>query len=136
MRIVLSFFFMVMPGGMHPQQAPMETPSPGDASDGNWVPFYQLPLGVDRLEYFYDRSSIIRHEKRVLARWKVIGSSPATVTLTVAEFDCEKRIFSERGTVLIDANGARQSIPSNELFTDHQIEAGKSAAVFYDIVCQ
>lgn len=136
MRTALSFIFMDMLGGMHPQQAPIETLSPGDANDGNWVPFYQLPLGGDRLEYFYDRSSVIRQEKRVLARWKVIGSSPATVTLTVAEFDCEKRTFSERGTVLIDANGARQSIPNNELFTDRQIETGKSAAVFYDIVCQ
>ena len=122
--------------GLRVQTVDPSTVVTGDEKVGRWVPFYHLEFGADRLEYYYDGDSLVSRGGHAVARWKVVGRNPATITLTVTEIDCDARTFTERATTLIDAGGNSQVVPSNELFAARPIEAGKSADIFARIACR
>jgi hypothetical protein len=110
--------------------------SPGSPEEGDWVPFHTRDFPQGRLEYFYDRSRVHRQRDRLVARWKVLGSRDASVTLALVEIECRQGTFTERGTVLIDAGGRARELPRPELWFDHPIEANTSSDVFRRIFCR
>jgi hypothetical protein len=111
-------------------------PSPGRADVGDWVSFYTRDFEAGRLSYFYDASRIARSRGRLVARWKVLGSRDASTTLYVIEIDCRTGRATERGTVLIDADGRARELPRSELVVDRPIEANTSADRFRHMFCR
>jgi hypothetical protein len=110
--------------------------SPGRAGVGDWVSFYTRDFVEGRLSYFYDASRVERSRHRLVARWKVLGSRDASTTLYVIEIDCRAGRATERGTVLIEADGRARELPRAELFVDRPIEANTSADRFRHMFCR
>jgi len=121
---------------MRSQAGSPAVPEPGDQAVGRWVPFYHIEFGEDRLDYFYDSDSLTSRGGHAFARWKVVGKTAATVTLTVPEIDCAAHTFSEGATVLIDASGNKRAVPADELLKGQPIIYGKSADTFARIACR
>ena len=109
---------------------------PGHSAVGKWQLFYsrEFPEEARRLDYFYDQSRIYRSKGHVVARWKVLGST-GTTTLYVTDISCREGTYTERGTVIVDANGRVQKLPRADLGIDLPIEAETSSDLFRKAFC-
>lgn len=129
------FALLLVPGGAQVDAG--TAPSPGRADVGDWISFYTRDFEEGRLAYFYDASRIDRSGDRLVARWKVLGSRGATTTtLYVIEIDCREGSFTERGTLLIEADGRAHEVPRSELSVDRPIAANTSADRFRHMFCR
>lgn len=108
---------------------------PGSIAIGRWSAFYSLELKDGRLDYLYDRSRVLRSADHVVSRWKVLGSREATTALYVVDISCRDGTFTEKGTVILDAQGRAKTLPQSELFIARSIEKGTSADVFRRKFC-
>jgi len=135
MRLSPSIFALLMVSGSAPSDARVAL-SPGRADVGDWISFYTRDFEEGRLSYFYDASRIERSRGRLVARWKVLGSRDASTTLYIIEIDCRAGRATERGTVLIDADGRARALPRSELVVDRPIEPNTSADRFRHMFCR
>jgi hypothetical protein len=110
--------------------------TPGSEAVGRWAPFYSRNFQAERLDYFYDQSRVHRSSGHVIARWKVVGSPAAKTTLYVVDISCRDRTFTEKGTVIVDAEGRVSELPQSDLFVDRRIESGTSSDVFRREFCR
>ena len=94
--------------------------APGSASVGRWTLFYSRNFQAERLDYFYDRSRVQRSSGHVVARWKVVGSPKARTTLYVVDISCRNGTFTEKGTIIIDADGQFKELPQSKRLVDHR----------------
>lgn len=111
---------------------------PGSAEEGDWISFYSREARSMRQDYFYDRSSLRRDRNRLVARWKVLNRDhdEASITMYVVDIDCRRGTFTEAGTVLIEADGRRRSLPQSQLLVDGPIQAGTSGDLFRRRFCR
>ena len=109
--------------------------TPASLTEGQWTPFYQRELREGRLVYFYDRAHVQRRGGHVSALWKVVGNPRPTTTLYLVDVSCAGRSFTEKGTLLIDADGLAKKLPASELLLDQTIQPETSADVFWRSFC-
>jgi hypothetical protein len=115
---------------------PSATPRPGIDERVSWIQFYHRDFSEGRLSYYYAPSSIRRSNGVLSARWRVTSSSDGAITLYAIEIDCLGGRFTETGTVLIDREGRRQTLPAAELLQNEAIVSGTSGDVFRRIICR
>jgi hypothetical protein len=109
----------------------------GETADSTtWVSFYHRDFAEGRLSYEYDPASIRTNHESVLARWKVTSSRDSATTFYQIEIACRAREFSERGTVLVRADGTAEEPPPSTLLLNQRIKAGTSSDVFARMFCR
>lgn len=109
---------------------------PRSADVSRWIPFYTRDVQAGRLEYFYDQLRIHRSGGHVVARWKVVGSPTATTTLYVIDISCRDGTFTEKGTIIVDAEGSARELSQAERLANYPIETGTSSDVFRLAFCR
>ena len=106
--------------------------SAASRNEGDWVAFYTSSR--DQSQYFYDRAGLRNSSDRVEARWKRVNPQGATSFYQI-EIHCRARVFTERGTVIVEPDGREHEMPKAELWVDHPIEANTSTDVFARRFC-
>jgi hypothetical protein len=100
---------------------------PPSLDEAKWVHFHTWSDTVDRLDYFYDSSSVRVSDGKVTALVDVMGRSPPTLIVYRTSIDCRKATFSELGTTTIDAKGRSTKTPKSELWINHPIRTDSSS---------
>jgi len=100
---------------------------PPASIEGKWVYFHTWSDTVDKLDYFYDSSSVRVIDGKITALADALGRSPPTLIVYRTSIDCRKGIFSELGTTTIDAYGRSRETPKSGLWIDHPIRTDSSS---------
>lgn len=101
-------------------------------AEGDWVSFYTS--SQDGSQYYYDRSGFQSGSDLLVARWKRVNPRGAT-SFQQLEIHCRARVFTERGTVIVQPDGQEHEVPKGELWVDHPIPANSSTDVFARRFC-
>ena len=108
----------------------------GSEAVGQWQHFYQRDFPeARRLDYFYDQSHVYVNQGHVVGRWKVLGSPVQTTTLYVIDISCRDGTFTEKETVIIDAERRTRHLTPVERYANRPIKTGTSGDLFRQRFC-